>query len=78
MVFTNWLSPLCGDLRRDLQDEKSPLLPRAGGAWLQMTSTGALVKKLWVFGLLLKNYLILSHLICVSAIRNLSAFQKTS
>ena len=43
MDFTNWLSPLCGDLSRDLQDEKSPLFPGAGGAWLQMTNTSALL-----------------------------------
>ena len=37
--FTNWLSLPCGAFSRDLQDgkSKSPLFPRAGGQWLQMT-----------------------------------------
>ena len=49
---------------------KSSLFPGAG-AWLQMTSISALPLKMWVFWLLLRDPLILSHLICVSAVRTL-------
>ena len=45
--FTKWLSLQCGAFSRDLQDRKSksPLFPRAGGPWLQMTSALQIVPR---------------------------------